>query len=414
MEIFPLRYRLLITLGSLSLSLFLAACGAAQAPSWPGLAANDQLVFVANLNNVHALKLDTLKREWVFPSRLDPNTGVVQAETDATTGPFQNDPAVSGDLLVVGTEGPTGSYSGALFALDANTGTQKWCLVFDSKGADRLNKATDRRAPYNCLVAQTQPVSSAADNRPIAGTTIANDMVYFGLASGIFYAVDAASGTEKWAFTQPTRDVWAAPAVTTDTVYFTSLDHHVYALDAATGTLRWAKDLGAASAGTPVVDAGRVYIGSFGNQFLALDANTGDTQWVYTTTNWVWSGATLNEGVLYFTDVAGMVYAVEAETGQAKWTNAIGQPTRARPAVAEGMVLVTGRTGTLFALDIADGVFAWQQKIEGQLLASPLAVGTDVLVAPYNTGGNLFGSGGGNLLEARLIASGAQREAFKP
>ena len=56
------------------------------------------------------------------------------------------------------------------------------------------------------------------------------------------------------------------------TVYIGSFDHKVYALDAATGHLRWAYTTGNIVISSPAVAGGTVYIGSEDHKVYALDA----------------------------------------------------------------------------------------------------------------------------------------------
>jgi outer membrane protein assembly factor BamB len=64
--------------------------------------------------------------------------------------------------------------------------------------------------------------------------------VYVQSRDGTLYAVDAATGEEEWAFTQPTGDVHSSPTVVDGTVYVGSNDGTLYAVDAATGQEEWA------------------------------------------------------------------------------------------------------------------------------------------------------------------------------
>jgi hypothetical protein len=62
--------------------------------------------------------------------------------------------------------------------------------------------------------------------------------VYVG--SDSLYAVDAATGGQEWAFTQPSCWVESSPTVADGTVYVGSGDETLYAVDAATGSQEWA------------------------------------------------------------------------------------------------------------------------------------------------------------------------------
>jgi outer membrane protein assembly factor BamB len=384
-----LRSKLLVLLG-LVLALAVAGCGAAPTQTWPGLATNGELAFIAQGQQVRAIRIADGVQAWAFP-----------ATPSNTAGIFAADAGVGDGIIVVGSEGPAGQYSGVLYGLDPS-GAQQWCLAFDQKGAQRTS----------CPLAQggTQAgflgLSRAVDNRIVGGVTVAGGLAYVGLASGAVYAVDAATGRDQWHFNAD-RDVWAAPLVHDGRVYVASLDHHLYALDAARGELLWSKDMGAALAGTPSLssDGDTLYVGTFGSALYALRSASGDEIWSFATTNWVWSGPALDDGMLYFTDVAGVVFAVDAATGTEVWRIQPGGKMRARPALAGDLVVVGDRDGTLWALDRATGAQVWSQSLAGQLLAAPLVVGETVLVAPFN---------GENLLVAYSLAGDAVRWAFAP
>ena len=70
------------------------------------------------------------------------------------------------------------------------------------------------------------------------------------------------------------------------TVYAGSDDGTVYALDAATGGLRWAYTAGD-SVSDPAVAGGTVYVGGHDGTVYALDAATGRLRWTYSTAGMV-------------------------------------------------------------------------------------------------------------------------------
>jgi eukaryotic-like serine/threonine-protein kinase len=366
--------RFLLLFGLALAGLLLAGCSRGPAQTWPGLNADSQYAYVAQGQQVHAVNLADGKQIWAFPTAANNNISQIVSQ-----------PGVGADVIVVGSEGPTSSYSGIAYGLDRNTGTQKWCLAFDQKGA----------SSQNCPLAQGAPsagifgIAPAVDDRILGGVTVTDGKAYFGLASGKVYAVDAETGKDLWYF-QAERDVWAAPLVVSNTVYVTSLDHHVYALDSESGGLKWKQDLGAAVAGEASFDQGLVFVGTFGNRMAALDAGTGEERWSFTTKNWVWNGPAVGKGVLYLTDVSGNVFAVDEAAGQQIWTVKPGGEMRARPTLAGDTLYVGDHDGHMFALNVADGSDRWPAStIKGQLLVSPVVVSDTVLVAPY-TGDNLL------------------------
>jgi polyvinyl alcohol dehydrogenase (cytochrome) len=154
---------------------------------------------------------------------------------------------------------------------------------------------------------------------------VVGNTVYVGGRNGIFYALDALTGKERWEFdtrvvvgekvpnpglfpdpsassgTNPLRD---GPAVANGLVYFGDFNGYLYALDARTGRLRWATKLDsyvqAIVTGSPLYYRGVVYVGVSSNEvftsssptyeccrargsMVALDAATGKIRWKYYT-----------------------------------------------------------------------------------------------------------------------------------
>lgn len=108
-----------------------------------------------------------------------------------TTGP--NGVAIGGGMVVGGT-------ATSAFALDAATGEVKWekeIIKQDSEGVDM--------APL--IWNDTAIISS------VPGASLAN--FYGGGGKGIVYALDLATGEEKWQFDTTTDDLWGNPKVNT-------------------------------------------------------------------------------------------------------------------------------------------------------------------------------------------------------
>ncbi len=388
----------------LILGLLLAACGGTPPmTTWPGLAANDQLAFIAAHQQLYAVHIsgdNYSKAAWTFP-----------AQPDANIGNFAATPAVGPNVIVVAADGPSSRYSGSVYGLNPDNGQQIWCLALDAKAAARLpncpapadTNASGPTLPFGISLAAPQ------DDRVIDKVALAGDTAYFGLNNGKVYAVDAMTGKTKWPQPfQAQQAVWAAPLPDPDTnlVYVGSLDHKLYALDLATGALKWQKSLGAAIAASPVLSDGVLYVGTFGSQVLALNAADGSQKWAIGTASWVWGTPVLYDNLLYFADVAGNVYAVDAATGKTQWSVKPGDALRAAPAVTAEAVVVGDRTGKIYGLNRSNGSGLWpnQPPLKGQLIGSPVVISDTILIAPYN---------GDNLLLAYSM-TGAQKWAFAP
>ena len=186
---------------------------------------------------------------------------------------------------------------------------------------------------------------------------VAGGVVYFGCSCGYLYALDAATGAKKWAYSTGGSQVNDSPAVVGGVVYFSSgEDHTLHALDAATGKKKWAyQTRGPIGNSSPAVVGGVVYFGSWDGNVYALDAATGAKKWAYPIGHYVDSPPAVADGVVYIGSDNGNVYALDALSGTKKWTYHTGDVVYSSPAVAGGVVYVGSDDGNVYALDAATG-----------------------------------------------------------
>jgi len=385
--------RLRLALLGLLSALALAACGAQPLASWPGLAVDQELAYVAYNNQVVAVNLADGKKRWSFPPEGGRGGDV-----------FLADPAVGADVVVVGSEGPLSSYSGAVFGLNRADGAERWCLALDSRARDRLTTATaDCPLAPGATQAGLFGIMPPEDNRVIAGIALADGVAYVAAANQRVYALDALTGEVLWTQLVSRHPIWATPVVAGDRLYIASLDHVLYARDRATGNPLWEKDLGGMLAGSPALVDDVLYIGTYNKEVVALDVSGREPveKWRATAENAVWGGPQVKDGVVYFSDLSGGLYAVDAATGAQKWRVTPGGMLRASPAIAGDLLFIGDKDGRLHARRLTDGSEAWTREVAGggQLYASPLVLPEAglVLVAPYqgsnwlviyNTAGN--------------------------
>ncbi|MBL8331339.1 MAG: PQQ-binding-like beta-propeller repeat protein [Rubrivivax sp.] len=186
-----------------------------------------------------------------------------------------------------------------------------------------------------------------------------------------------------WQFTTGDRIV-SSPVLSEGTLFFGSNDGHVYALDAASGRQRWAWRTEGAVPSTPAVQDGRVHVLSYDGRLHTLDAATGAPLWTFATggerrfearglhgstprTQTIadpydvyLSSPAVVAGVLYFGSSDGHVYALDAASGAPRWKQRTGDVVHASPAVADGLVVVGSWDGSLYAFDALNGAARWR------------------------------------------------------
>ena len=147
--------------------------------------------------------------------------------------------------------------------------------------------------------------------------------LYIATARGL-YALDAATGADRWVF--PTElPLGHAPTVVNQVVYVGGMDKNLYALDAATGRKLWNFTARAGFDTNPLVADGRVFAGSRDGYFYAIYAsgpNAGRQAWRFKTGGPIHFSAAYKEGILYFASDDGYAYALNADSGAQVWRSA--------------------------------------------------------------------------------------------
>jgi len=270
-------------------------------------------------------------------------SGIPAAPDGEPAGVFDTSPIlVDGTLFMAG-----GSYGG-LFALDPATGEERW--RFDTHGWVRSSPAVAGGIVYiasNALfdADQTDPAPSA------------------------LYAVDAATGAERWSlpFAADIEMSWSTPLIHGATVLigvcnFDGGNGVWIAADAATGTERWRFETSAPMWWASPASDGATYFLPDGelSRMSAVDAATGEPRWEIETEEKYYVGPTLAGDTLYIHDESGALVALDGATGDQEWTLDIGPAgggggVGAEPAIVDGIVYATGG-GLAYALTDAGSV----------------------------------------------------------
>jgi outer membrane protein assembly factor BamB len=217
------------------------------------------------------------------------------------------------------------------------------------------------------------------DNASTSAPAIAGDTVDVG-AWEEFYALSTTTGGVKWIF-QPERGsddgYYIDTVVAGGTVYFGAW-HSVYALDSETGQEKWKLKLSAIPRNVPSVYAGTLYVGTFSPDkrevpyLYALDSQTGQEKWKFKATGGGIGGpVAVTDGVVYVSTSDDGLLALDATSGQEKWRYNPGAGLFRGPAVAYGIVYITCR-GFLAAVDAQTGQEQWRLPASDALNSDPV------------------------------------------
>ncbi|GAB3440167.1 caspase, EACC1-associated type [Actinophytocola sediminis] len=231
---------------------------------------------------------------------------------------------------------------------------------------------------------QPYPLGGMARSSPV----VAAGVVYVGSDSGNLFAIDAASGEPRWRRPLHTEGAlgWSSPVLAGGSVYVGSEDQHLYAVDAGSGEQHWRFPARGTIWGPAVAD-GVVYLGSADHHLYAVDTTTGEERWSFQADDVVWRPA-VADGVVYFGSDDRNLYAVDVTTGSERWAQDFAARVTTTPVVAGGVVYVGGDDDHLYAVDARDGEPRWRLRTDGDV-RSTAAVAGDVVYVGSNDG-NLY------------------------
>jgi outer membrane protein assembly factor BamB len=337
------------------LGLLLSAC-VPQSRGSSAITVEDGIIYaVSPEGNVLALdpqqrlqrwqaEFPTGGREWISPAE---NLGVIYAR-----------PLPSGDRLFVAT------FDGKVWVLSRGRG--------DLQGEEPLFE----------------------DESLVATPALAGNTLLIAAGSEL-YAIDAATGVERWARpAQAQNRIWASPVLLGDRVIFASLDRRLYAVKLDTGEELWSFEAGGGIASTPLVVDSTIYFGSFDGHLYAIGSD-GREVWSspVLADEWVWSRPLFYEGTVYFGALDGVLYAVDAIRGRVRWSEDLGEPIRAAPALEEGVVVVATTGGTVYGMDPGNGTQKWEwplSPLDEDITVSAELAGHDGEVYVVSEQGTLY------------------------
>lgn len=283
--------------------------------------------------------------------------------------------ALAGTMIIGGNS----SNRGGLFAIDSRTGKLAWT-------SRPVGMASG--SPF----VSTKPA--------VAGKTVIVPM------GNTLVAVALTTGKEVWR--GPRTAQGAVAAAGSDFAYVLGEDYIFYALDAATGRQKWKVEFargGGACNSIPVARDGTVYVtgsvlvtpadanraATYSRHLFALDANTGKERWRYPSKPAARGGGPCFTQPIaaenaFFAVFEETLYAVDLTTGRERWTLEVRRPVEGREravAVAglvdAGSVLVGITSGYLIAFDKESGKTAWEIPGQYRVTSPSTAVAGRVL-----------------------------------
>jgi outer membrane protein assembly factor BamB len=321
------------------LAALLAGCTGVAAPSgWPGSLAVDNTIFTASGAHIYAVNAETGTQKWLYP--LTPDGARVFG-----TAPY----LVDGQLIA-------GDYSFTLHSLNPDSGGEIWSNN-DAKG------------------------------RWIGAPIAVDGLILAPNADHNLYAINA-KGVVQWTFTAK-NGLWNQPVTDGKSVFVSSMDKNLYALDPKNGKVKYSVELGGSVMFSQTLgDDGILYIGTINNEILAISPDSGKILWKAKTGGTVWEPVVVKDGSLYGGDQSGKLFALSTKDGSKVWEleaggTIIGGPVLTDKGLYFGNGYVNGEKPGEAMLVSTSGQKIWSQEVGGKLYSRPVTSGNLVIFGVF-------------------------------
>ncbi|MGH7628626.1 MAG: PQQ-binding-like beta-propeller repeat protein, partial [Gemmatimonadales bacterium] len=246
------------------------------------------------------------------------------------------------------------------------------------KGATRWSVKTAAALPF--------PWGREGWDFYISSPVVTGDLAIFAAADGNVYALDVATGRERWRYSAGTL-FRSSPAVAEGYVVVGGADGYLYALNPADGKLRWRGETEGATLdskkegfdrktiqGSPAIAGGKVYVGSRDAYLYAFDLSNGKRLWrTGRPAPWVVTSPVVWGGRIYYGRSDGhYVEAVDLDSGKRVWLVRTPDNVIASPVLADSILYVADMSGNLFALDAATGAERWRTGLGARIYSTPV------------------------------------------
>ncbi len=225
--------------------------------------------------------------------------------------------------------------------------------------------------------------SEGSKRRVTSAPVVAGNLVLFGADDNVVRALSAADGKPRWQF-EAKAQVFGAPAVDGEAAYIASADGTLYAVNLADGALRWESPLGEAAHTSPSVSEGVVYVGAQDMRLHAVSASDGKELWSFLTSGKAEAVAVVRSGQVFFGSGDSRLYALNQAGGAMNWYYSTGDAVFTQPLVEGSVVYVASMGESLTALRTDTGKLVWEYITDSPLRFAPSLAAGKLYLAPAN------------------------------
>lgn len=368
------------SLAATAIAVTLPPSGFAQAAELQSAPANQWPFFRGNPNSTG-----------VSDSKL-PEKPELLWKKEVKGGCFNGTPAIDEGVVYIG------DLDGELYALDLNTGEEKWKVEtetgFKAPIGVRGEKvyAGDYDGVFHCYSKQegkelwTFNSEAEIDSSP----NFYKNLVLFGSQNGTLYALDAEKGAEAWKY-EIKDQIQCSPTVVENRCFLAGCDQvfHVLDLDKQ-GEKIGGIEIKAPSGNTPAVKGDFAYFGTMAGVVYCVDWRKVESKWTFADPDngEGYSGSPAVGKYLYIAGKHKVLSAIDLSTGKEKWKFVAKAKSESSPVIVGDRIYAPFYDGRLYALDVESGEKKWQYELGSRLSGSPAVADGKLVIA--TEGGAVF------------------------
>jgi len=219
---------------------------------------------------------------------------------------------------------------------------------------------------------------------------VAGDSVFVGSCSGVFYALNKASGQLRWSYdiTKDGKQIsfHGNPLITGELILIGTDRNcdpdgvgHVYAFDRRTGAVKWKHK--STSVPTDILQVGsNIYFGSFQDRWSAAKLQTGELIWTFSTgvpnpeCHFAKSPVT-DENHVYITGIDGVIYSLDATSGRQVWNRKLTAAPSTSLTIKDKSLFVGTTDNRIYRLNSQTGESEAEIRVEAQPVGRPTLTG---------------------------------------
>lgn len=221
------------------------------------------------------------------------------------------------------------------------------------------------------------------DSALTSGIAISGNTLLLGTETGMFYAIDKASGSTLWDF-KGTGIICGTPSIVNGSVIFAQSDGTITCLNVSEGSTLWLSrpydDSSDSLSDGTASGGGMIFVSRSDGRLCALDDSNGHVLWTYEAQGRVLRTAPeYSEGFVLLGEYDGRLSIIDSQTGERLNGGGAGGAVNT-PSINEGNVYYSAWDGSVKCFRLRDVVPVWSIKLQDPVTTSPVIESGIVLV----------------------------------